>query len=768
MADTTIKAINAATGRVGGYLVVWGSPQQRDLQGEYFTPDTDLGLEWYAQRPALYHHGLDGDMQAATVGVIDTLKMDDTGLWAEAQLDLRKRYVQAVMRLVEKGALGWSSGSLPHLVQVDGDGHIRRWPIVEGSLTPTPAEPRHTEINSIKSLPQPPELRQYVFTIKSAYDALGLDTARLQLPDLVDPAAEPAKEPHPAEETATARKDVEVIIQINPEEECDEDETLVEEETPTMNPQEMIAQILAAILAAKPDWQLTPEEQAALVQQIAAQMQPAEAMAATTPEQVQAVAQQVAPAVIKALTDHFQARDAAKAANGQVIADAVKNAMLASPPIPRVAPFTGSTATIPTRTNNPAIVGSTKYADLTAKDMSFMAMLDRFNRSQSGKYPDLKPIIPDENYGSFMNEMSTKAAKDINERKLAAEKHAVKAINAMKANELDHSTQASYGDEWVPDLWSNDLWRRARLDNVILPLFRTIEMPSNPFELPVESADPTVYFVPETTQESELTISGSGNPIPDSKIGSGKVTLTAKKLALRVGFSAELVEDSIIPVLNIYREQAERSILDAIDHVLLNGDDTNAGTGNINSDDADPADTEKYLAFDGLLHSALVEDTTRRLDAGGAAPTLALIRATRFKMPAVYAQRPKDIAYIVGGEVFARLLNLDEFLTMEKIGNQATILNGMIGMIDGSPVLTSAELALAEADGKKSATPGNNTLGRMAAVFRPNWFVGYRRRVAVSVDYLPYYDSYQLTATVRLAFVHQDNDSVGVLYDLAV
>ena len=144
MADTTIKAINAATGRVGGYLVVWGSPQQRDLQGEYFTPDTDLGLEWYAQRPALYHHGLDGDMQAATVGVIDTLKMDDTGLWAEAQLDLRKRYVQAVMRLVEKGALGWSSGSLPHLVQVDGDGHIRRWPIVEGSLTPTPAEPRHT------------------------------------------------------------------------------------------------------------------------------------------------------------------------------------------------------------------------------------------------------------------------------------------------------------------------------------------------------------------------------------------------------------------------------------------------------------------------------------------------------------------------------------------------------------------------------------------------------------------------------------------------
>ncbi len=70
----------------------------------------------------------------------------------------------------------------------------------------------------------------------------------------------------------------------------------------------------------------------------------------------------------------------------------------------------------------------------------------------------------------------------------------------------------------------------------------------------------------------EQTIAGSGNPIPDSKIGSGKVQLAAKKLALRVGFSAELVEDAIVPVLNLYREQAMRAITDSIDYVLLNGD----------------------------------------------------------------------------------------------------------------------------------------------------------------------------------------------------
>ena len=165
--STFLKTINAIEGRVGGYLIVWGSAQRRDLQGEYFTPETELGLDWYDRRPVLYHHGLDGDLKAAIIGVIDTLRADECGVWAEAQLDMRQRYVRAVHRLIERGILGWSSGSLPHLVEVADDGCIKRWPIIEGSLTPAPAEPRRTDVS----------------VIKSAYDVLGLDTGRLALRD---------------------------------------------------------------------------------------------------------------------------------------------------------------------------------------------------------------------------------------------------------------------------------------------------------------------------------------------------------------------------------------------------------------------------------------------------------------------------------------------------------------------------------------------------------------------------------------------------------
>jgi hypothetical protein len=113
---TTVKMLDADGGRIGGYLVVWGSPGAPDLHGEYFTPQTDLALEWYSRRPVLYQHGRDGHLKTAVIGVLDTLRPDDVGLWAEAQLDLRRRYVSAVRALVERGALGLSSGSLPHLV----------------------------------------------------------------------------------------------------------------------------------------------------------------------------------------------------------------------------------------------------------------------------------------------------------------------------------------------------------------------------------------------------------------------------------------------------------------------------------------------------------------------------------------------------------------------------------------------------------------------------------------------------------------------------
>jgi len=608
-----VKALSD-DGRVGGYLVVWGDPARRDLQGEYFTPETDLGLDWYPRRPVLYHHGLDDELGPVMIGQIELMQPDQTGVWVEAQLDLRNHWGRVVLDLVQRGVLGWSSGSLPHLVEVSVGGHIRRWPVVEGSLTPSPAEPRYTD----------------AVTVKAAFEALGLPTATLDAPGQGI--------------VSTREQD----LQDGP---VDEGEPMTDINN----------------LGATPH---------------------------------------TANNGIKRLPVSQKARA-------------------------------------------PQIEVASKYAELDAVDMAFMHTW----LSRTGQWTPTS---------AFMRELAHKAYRAVEQG--ALDSGAVRAL-PVKADELMHTDNTGYGSEWVPDVWSTELWRKARSENVILPLFRVIEMPSNPFELPISGTDPSVYYVPETQDEDDLTLAGSANPIPDSQVGSGKVTLTAKKLALRVGFSAELAEDSALPLIPLYREQALRVMAEAIDHVLLNGDTETGAIGNINSDDAAPGTTAKYLAFDGLRKLPLVTNTDNALSAGGA-PSVALLRTTRFLMPPRYALKPNQCAWIVDSSTYAKLLSLSDVATVDKYGPYATVLTGEIAKIDGVPVLVSAEMPLTQADGK--ADVSDNTLGQAVCAYRPGWVVGYRRRVAATMDYLPYYDSYQMVATVRLAFAPFDTDVASVLYNITV
>jgi hypothetical protein len=64
----------------------------------------------------------------------------DKGVWMQAQLDQQSDYFGAIRQLVEEGKLYLSSGSVEHLVQINArTRHVDVWPIIEGSLTPTPA-----------------------------------------------------------------------------------------------------------------------------------------------------------------------------------------------------------------------------------------------------------------------------------------------------------------------------------------------------------------------------------------------------------------------------------------------------------------------------------------------------------------------------------------------------------------------------------------------------------------------------------------------------
>ena len=155
---------------VAGWGVVFGG---EDVVGDTFTKDTDFMLNLVPEKLIFYDHTQSEVEHLIGKSILVENKDSDSiaGLWVEAQLERHRAYVEEIEELINKGVLGWSSGSAGHLIRYVGggwQGKIKRWPIIEFSLTPTPAEPRTIGVESIKHL-------------KSIYKKAGIE-----LPDGLD------------------------------------------------------------------------------------------------------------------------------------------------------------------------------------------------------------------------------------------------------------------------------------------------------------------------------------------------------------------------------------------------------------------------------------------------------------------------------------------------------------------------------------------------------------------------------------------------------
>ena len=195
----SLKFTPNSTDRIGAYAVLWGDATKKDLDGEFFTEKTEELTKIFdavGKLPLLYQHSADAVLKTHVLGIVDTLKTDSVGLWYEAQLLMSSQYDEYVKKLIESGKLKTSSQTLPIAKASVGEtGEITRWPIVEITATPTPAEYRMPPLQVLKSAYEAMDcgdkfecaIKQYTeSTDQGAVKArLLLDQARLQL-DLVD------------------------------------------------------------------------------------------------------------------------------------------------------------------------------------------------------------------------------------------------------------------------------------------------------------------------------------------------------------------------------------------------------------------------------------------------------------------------------------------------------------------------------------------------------------------------------------------------------
>ena len=282
------------------------------------------------------------------------------------------------------------------------------------------------------------------------------------------------------------------------------------------------------------------------------------------------------------------------------------------------------------------------------------------------------------------------------------------------------STTAGTGDELVDTQEARALWDDVNLETAIAPLFHAVQMPSNPFQIPLQLGDVNWYPGAENT-----AVTGSAP-------ATARQTMTAHELVAEVPWSYDLDEDAVIAMMDELRRSLLRNAHEVIDDVILNGDTTTQN--NINADGATIAATTAasghfLIGFDGLLHLPLVDNTAMGND-HNAAVSADMFNEIRGKL-GKYGVRPSDLAYIMDVNTYIKSLAVASFRTLDKFGPQATVLTGQLGAVEGIPVIVSEQMRLADADGKVTSGANTNTKGRLLIVNRSQWRVGFKRELTI-------------------------------------
>ena len=222
------------------------------------------------------------------------------------------------------------------------------------------------------------------------------------------------------------------------------------------------------------------------------------------------------------------------------------------------------------------------------------------------------------------------------------------------------STTSGTGDELVDTQEARALWDDVNLETSGAPLFNTVQMPSNPFQIPLQMSD--VNWYPGTENVSTKS----------TGLTTARQTLTAYELVAEVPWSYDLDEDAVIAMMEELRRSLMRNAREVIDDVILNGDTT--ATNNINADGATIATTDAgkgqwLLGFDGLLHLPLVDNTSQSVD-HNAAVSDDMFNEARSKL-GKYGVRPSETVYITDVNTFIRALSVSNFRTLDKFGPQA-------------------------------------------------------------------------------------------------
>ena len=304
---------------------------------------------------------------------------------------------------------------------------------------------------------------------------------------------------------------------------------------------------------------------------------------------------------------------------------------------------------------------------------------------------------------------------------------------------------AGVGAELIPDQFLAELHMEYQVPTVVRSLFSEVQMTSNTMLAPRINRGGRPYIKGTVTSDNPALY-------PVSTVQMGQAQITAKGLSTRYILDEELIEDSAVLLLPAMQRMIAKDMRDAVEDALINGDSASTHQDAIASWNIRDrwgasglgGSNDHRRLWTGLRAAAYDKSTTLNINSFDAAKLLELISKL-----GEYAAADKVL--IVSPEaLYENLMGLEQVITLDKFGPQATILSGQMGSIFGMPIVVSRFLS--DDLATTGLYTGSGATTGMLCVSRDSWNIFARRGISIQQEQDIKSGAYNMVATERLTF----------------
>ena len=324
----------------------------------------------------------------------------------------------------------------------------------------------------------------------------------------------------------------------------------------------------------------------------------------------------------------------------------------------------------------------------------------------------------------------------------AAHTLARQGVNATSLDDVVKAldtAEVNGGSEFVFTGMTPEVINQVRQTLKVSSVIPHIDMPTNPYKVPVELNPATAYLVPENTADTGQT------SITASQASTGNITFSAKSIGAATRVSKELNQDSIVPMVPFIQRNLLRGLANGLENALINGDTT--ATHQDSDTEAEGA-TAVAAAWKGYRKLAIENSYT--VDAS--TWTLDTFRGMRKDM-GKFGVNPDELVLFASNAAYIDMLNWDGVLTLDKFGPSATILTGELLKVDGISVVVSPYMrqnlnATGVYDGTTTTKTG------VLLVHRDSFAIGDRQQIDLDeTDEPKVYRQKMILADMRVDFL---------------